>query len=94
MHRHRAATDPFLPHVDRPAHRRRVDAGVFEELAALVVDADTTDVLVVGGRDTWVDRGRGLERVPPALPERRVRALATELVALGDRHVDESKPTF
>lgn len=92
MHRHRAATDPFLPHVDRPAHRRRVDAGVFEELAALVVDADTTDVLVVGGRGTWVDRGRGLERVPPALPERRVRALATELVALGDRHVDESTP--
>lgn len=86
--------EPFLPGVHRlPTRgRRAVDAAAFEELAALVTDAATTDVLVVGGRGTWVDRGRGLERVPPDLPERRVRALAAELVALGGRHVDETTP--
>ncbi len=86
--------EPFLRGVHRlPTRgRRAVDAAAFEELAALVTDAATTDVLVVGGRGTWVDRGRGLERVPPDLPERRVRALAAELVALGGRHVDETTP--
>lgn len=91
MHRHRAET-PFLPGTPRPARRRELAAAEFEELAALVTDATVTDVLVVGGRGTWVDRGRGLERVRPDLPERRVRELATELVARGGRHVDETTP--
>ncbi|MDM7888734.1 hypothetical protein QUG98_09735 [Curtobacterium sp. RHCJP20] len=85
---------PFLPGAERARRRRTFDPVVFEELAALVSDAATTDVLVVGGQGTWVDRGRGLERARPELPERRARALAAELVALGGRHVDESKPTF
>ena len=91
MHRHRAAT-PFLPGASRPARRRELAAADFEELAALVGDATVTDVLVLGGHGTWVDRGRGLERVAPDLPERRVRDLATELVARGGRHVDETTP--
>ena len=91
MHRHRAET-PFLPGASRPARRRTVAAEDFEELAALVVDASVTDVLVVGDGGTWVDRGAGLERVRPHLPERRVRELAAELVARGWRHVDESTP--
>lgn len=91
MHRHRADT-PFLPGTGRPTRRRALAAGDFEELAALVGDATVTDVLVVGGHGTWVDRGRGLDRVPPDLPERRVRELATELVARGGRHVDETTP--
>jgi pilus assembly protein CpaF len=66
----------------------------FEELATLVADATVTDVLVLGGVGTWVDRGAGLEAVPPRLSEGRTRELATRLVALGGRHVDESKPTF
>ncbi|WP_181429097.1 CpaF family protein [Curtobacterium sp. MCSS17_008] len=86
------AVAPFLPGVDRPRRRRTLDTADFEELAALVGDAATTDVLVLGGRGTWVDRGRGLERVRPELSERRVRALASELVALGGRHVDETTP--
>ncbi|MBA8991783.1 pilus assembly protein CpaF [Curtobacterium pusillum] len=91
MRRHRADT-PFLPGSVRPTRARDVAAAEFEELAALVADATVTDVLVVGGRGTWVDRGRGLERVAPELPERRVRDLATELVARGGRHVDETTP--
>jgi len=88
----RAAPVPFLPGAERARRRRALDTSVFEELAALVADAATTDVLVLGGRGTWVDRGHGLERVRPELSERRVRALAAELVALGGRHVDESTP--
>ncbi len=91
MHRHRADT-PFLPGTTRPRRRRDVLAAEFEELAALVDDAGVTDVLVVGGRGTWVDRGTGLGRAGPVLPEARVRELATELVARGGRHVDETTP--
>ncbi|WP_083230040.1 TadA family conjugal transfer-associated ATPase [Curtobacterium sp. UCD-KPL2560] len=83
---------PFLPRVGSPTRRRAVDAAAFEELAAVVADAEVTDVLVVGDSGTWVDRGLGLERAGPILPERRVRALAAELVALGGRHVDETTP--
>lgn len=91
MHRHRADA-PFLPGTSRPSRSRHVAAAEFEELAALIGDAAVTDVLVVGGRGTWIDRGRGLERVAPELPERRARELATELVARGGRHVDETTP--
>jgi len=91
MHRHRADT-PFLPGTAPPSRRRAVSAGDFEELAALVGDAAVTDVLVVGGQGTWVDRGNGLERTRPDLPERRAREFATELVARGGRHVDETTP--
>ncbi|SDQ70927.1 pilus assembly protein CpaF [Curtobacterium sp. UNCCL20] len=103
MRRHRADTPspltgpsrsrgPFLPGTAPPARRRHVDAADFEELAALVADAAVTDVLVVGGRGTWIDRGQGLERAGPDLPERRVRELAVTLVAQGGRHVDETTP--
>jgi pilus assembly protein CpaF len=91
MHRHRADT-PFLPGVRAATRRHGITAADFEELAGLVGDADVTDVLVVGGVGTWIDRGRGLERRAPDLPERRVRELATALVALGGRHVDETTP--
>ncbi len=82
----------FLPGAV-PSRRRRTDRLVeFEELAALVADASVTDVLVVGGVGTWVDRGAGLVAVRPRLTEGRVRELATRLVALGGRHVDETTP--
>ena len=57
-----------------------------------MADAAVTDVLVVGGRGTWVDRGDGLEPVDPVLPEPRARDLASALVARGGRHVDETTP--
>ncbi|WP_185974199.1 hypothetical protein [Curtobacterium sp. KBS0715] len=88
------ASAPFLPGAAPPARRRAAVVVEFEELAALVTDATVTDVLVLGGVGTWVDRGTGLEAVQPRLTEARARELATRLVALGGRHVDESKPTF
>ncbi|MFS0731057.1 ATPase, T2SS/T4P/T4SS family [Curtobacterium sp. 1P10AnD] len=93
MHRHRAApAPPFLPGVAPPRSERAVRAEEFEELAGLVRDATVTDVLAVGGRGTWVDRGAGLERAGPVLGERRARELGAALVARGGRHVDESTP--
>lgn len=104
MHRHRAApflpgAGPFLPGAGPPLPgtatvRRRRTHGVveFEELAGLVSDAGVTDVLVVGGVGTWTDRGGGLEAAAPRLTEARTRELATRLVALGGRHVDETTP--
>ncbi|WP_228517119.1 CpaF family protein [Curtobacterium sp. VKM Ac-1376] len=83
---------PFLPGAAPPARRRADGVLEFEELATLVADATVTDVLVLGGVGTWVDRGAGLEAVPPRLTEGRARELATRLVALGGRHVDETTP--
>jgi pilus assembly protein CpaF len=87
-----APSAPFLPGAAPPARRRASVVVEFEELAALVADATVTDVLVVGGVGTWVDRGTGLEAVQPRLTEARARELATRLVALGGRHVDETTP--
>ncbi|WP_022902710.1 CpaF family protein [Curtobacterium sp. B8] len=93
MHRHRApSTSPFLPGVAPPRAERRIRAEEFEELAGLVRDASVTDVLAVGGRGTWIDRGAGLERADPVLDERRARELGAALVARGGRHVDETTP--
>lgn len=65
----------------------------FEELAPLVADDRVTDVLVLGGRGVWTDRGAGLVVVPGlVLPEDRARDLARALVARGGRHVDETTP--
>lgn len=91
MHRHRA---PFLPGTPRPEHRRQAAALVdFEELAPLVADDRVTDVLVLGGRGVWTDRGGGLTAVSGlVLSERRTRDLARALVARGGRHVDETTP--
>ncbi|WIB14596.1 ATPase, T2SS/T4P/T4SS family [Curtobacterium sp. MCPF17_050] len=91
MHRHRA---PFLPGSPPPHHRRRAASLVdFEELAPLVADDRVTDVLVLGGRGVWTDRGAGLVVVPGlVLPEDRARDLARALVARGGRHVDETTP--
>ncbi|MBT2502955.1 CpaF family protein [Curtobacterium sp. ISL-83] len=91
MHRHRA-TPPFLPGTRSPARPRDLAADEFEELAVLVADGAVTDVLVLGGVGTWVDRGAGLQAVGPRLSEQRARDLATRLVARGGRHVDETTP--
>jgi pilus assembly protein CpaF len=61
-------------------------------LYPLAVDGTVTDVLAIGDMGTWVDRGSGLTRSAILLPEDRLRALATRLVALGGRHVDETTP--
>jgi pilus assembly protein CpaF len=95
MHRHRADGPPFLPGSLLPARfRSDTDTLEFEELAPFVLDDTVTDVLVQGGVSVWVDRGTGLVDTGLRLAEPRTRELATRLVALGGRHVDESKPTF
>ncbi|SBN64040.1 pilus assembly protein CpaF [Curtobacterium sp. 9128] len=93
MHRHRAVPSPFLPGAAVPRRARRgIDPVEFEELAPLVADDSVTDVLVSGGLGVWLDRGDGLVDSGIVLDEERTRELATRLVALGGRHVDESTP--
>jgi secretion/DNA translocation related ATPase len=91
MHRHCA---PFLPGTPRTDHHRHAASLIdFEELAPLVADALVTDVLVLGGRGVWVDRGTGLTPVGGlVLSEPRARDLARALVARGGRHIDETTP--
>ncbi|MBF4584153.1 TadA family conjugal transfer-associated ATPase [Curtobacterium sp. VKM Ac-2865] len=93
MHRHRADGPPFLPGSSLPVRLRSgTDTLEFEELAPFVLDDTVTDVLVQGGVSVWVDRGNGLVDTGLRLGETRTRELATRLVALGGRHVDESTP--
>jgi pilus assembly protein CpaF len=93
MHRHRAQPPPFLPGRTLPTRLRAgADPLAFEELTPLVLDDAVTDVLVQGGRGVWVDRGAGLVHAGIHLDEERTRDLATALVSLGGRHVDESTP--
>jgi pilus assembly protein CpaF len=93
MHRHRADGPPFLPGVSPPARLRSgTDTLEFEELAPFVLDDSVTDVLVQGGASVWIDRGNGLVDTGLRLDETRTRELASRLVALGGRHVDESTP--
>ena len=93
MHRHRADAPPFLPGSTPPVRvRSGTDTLEFEELAPFVLDDTVTDVLVQGGVSVWVDRGTGLVDTGLRVDETRTRELATRLVALGGRHVDESTP--
>jgi pilus assembly protein CpaF len=65
----------------------------FGPLADLVADPAVTDVFANGQHGIWVDRGEGASRVPGIdLDEPELRALATHLVSLGGRHVDEAAP--
>ncbi len=65
----------------------------FGPLADLVADPAVTDVFANGQHGIWVDRGEGASRVPGVdLDEPELRALATHLVSLGGRHVDEAAP--
>lgn len=61
-------------------------------LTPLLTDPSVTDVLV-NGVDVWVDRGRGLERVPVRLagPD-EVRRLAQRMAAACGRRLDDGSP--
>jgi pilus assembly protein CpaF len=73
-----------------------VRAGVadFGPLGRYVGDSDVTDVFVNGPENLWTDRGQGLVRQTDwSCPsEERLRDLATRLIALGGRHIDEATP--
>lgn len=56
-------------------------------------DPATTDLFVNGERGLFIDRGRGIERVPSWWAgEQEIRRLAVRLIALGGRHLDDASP--
>lgn len=62
-------------------------------LEALLRRPGTTDVLVNGSGQVWVDRGCGLERSPVRIgDESAVRRLAQRLAAAGGRRLDDAQP--
>jgi pilus assembly protein CpaF len=63
-------------------------------LDALLADPATSDVLVNGPDEVWVDRGDGLARVPVVFAdEAAVRRLAQRLAASAGRRLDTASPT-
>ena len=62
-------------------------------LQSLTRDPAVTDIFVNAPDSVWVDRGRGIERVPLAFDhEAQLRALACRLVAAGGRRLDDGSP--
>ncbi|WP_437582492.1 TadA family conjugal transfer-associated ATPase [Paramicrobacterium sp. CJ85] len=62
-------------------------------LAPYLAAADVTDIVVNGAAGLWTDRGDGLQRDDGwSIREHELRALATRLIALGNRHIDEATP--
>jgi pilus assembly protein CpaF len=62
-------------------------------LQALLDDPYTTDVLVNGPRDVWVERGGGLVRAGVDLgTDAQVRELAVRLAAAGGQRLDDASP--
>ncbi|HWI32032.1 MAG TPA: TadA family conjugal transfer-associated ATPase [Microbacterium sp.] len=65
----------------------------FGALAAHLADPAVTDLFVNGADGLFVDRGTGPVRDEEwRAAEREVRELATTLIALGGRHIDEASP--
>jgi pilus assembly protein CpaF len=63
-------------------------------LDPLLADPCTSDVLVNGPRDVWVDRGDGLTRASVMFTdEAAVRRLAQRLAAAAGRRLDAAQPT-
>ncbi|WP_457946382.1 TadA family conjugal transfer-associated ATPase [Pseudarthrobacter sp. alpha12b] len=62
-------------------------------LQELTRDPAVTDIFVNAPDSVWVDRGRGIERVPVLFDgEAQLRALACRLVAAGGRRLDDGSP--
>ncbi|MFC0627651.1 TadA family conjugal transfer-associated ATPase [Kribbella deserti] len=62
-------------------------------LDILLADPRITDILVNGPNEVYVDRGRGLEKVPVRTgDESAVRRLATRLAAAAGRRLDDATP--
>jgi pilus assembly protein CpaF len=71
--------------------RELVGAGPLDPLLA---DPGTSDVLVNGPDEVWVDRGDGLTRTPVTFrDEAAVRRLAQRLAASAGRRLDTAQPT-
>ena len=63
-------------------------------LDPLLADPAVTDILVNGPAEVWIDRGRGLERVPGVrfADPPAVRRLAQRLAAAAGRRLDDARP--
>ncbi|MFD5316784.1 TadA family conjugal transfer-associated ATPase [Streptomyces sp. NPDC127098] len=62
-------------------------------LQPLLATPGTTDVLVNGPDEVWVDRGQGLERAPVRFPDAAaIRRLAQRLAAAAGRRLDDARP--
>lgn len=62
-------------------------------LQELTRDPAVTDIFVNAPDSVWLDRGRGIERVPVVFDgEAQLRALACRLVAAGGRRLDDGSP--
>ncbi|MFB9906235.1 TadA family conjugal transfer-associated ATPase [Allokutzneria oryzae] len=82
--------DTTLLRTIRVLHQEFVGAGPLEPLLR---DPATTDVLVAGAGQAWVDRGRGLRPVLIDLPdEESVRRLAQRLALAAGRRIDDAQP--
>ncbi|MCI6574004.1 MAG: TadA family conjugal transfer-associated ATPase [Actinomycetaceae bacterium] len=76
---------------------RRELLGAGATIAPLLEDPHTTDVLVNGPENVWVDRGAGLMQVscsgdPELATEKAVRALAVRLAAQCGQRLDDASP--
>jgi pilus assembly protein CpaF len=74
----------------RTLHQEFVGAGVLEPL---LHEPDTTDVLVSGPNQVWVDGGSGLRRADVRFAdEEAVRRLAQRLALAAGRRLDDAQP--
>lgn len=78
--------------IQRPLTQGQADA--FGPLAPYVADGEISDVFVNGVDGLFIDRGRGAEHIASwrAPSEQALRDLATRIVAVGGRHLDEASP--
>lgn len=78
------------------ARYRRAQAessGLTAELAQVLAQQDVTDVLINGPAQVWVDRGRGLVRLPLRLGDSaQLRELAMRMAAACGQRLDEAAP--
>ena len=87
---HLLADDVSLAQLERTVSAELSGAGPLEPFLAL---SGTTDVLVNGPDEVWIERGRGLERAPVHFPdEAAVRRLAQRLAASAGRRLDDASP--
>ena len=62
-------------------------------LESLLSNANTTDILVNGHKEVWIDQGKGLEKTKLTfLNEESVRSLAQKLALSTGRRLDQSQP--
>lgn len=65
-------------------------------LQPLFEEQNITDIFVNGINNIWIDKGNGLEKISPnrikIADEQQLRNLATRLISLGGRRLDDKNP--